>query len=199
MLAVAALAGCGGHATPKQSPPPAPVLSTLLAREKSVHFLLDGTVKIDLPSLLGLVHPLAPIRIRASGDASRRGAKAAGTLHGALGGSGRVVVAGKAGYVQVGGTWYTLGRIRTVRELLRHARWTVERASGGRPQTLHGRLHLSRGQLGQLWGAGLPFGVDGADMSITIHLSRWGEPVTVKAPHAAGPLSQRLGAHSPTA
>jgi len=186
LVAVLALAGCGSshHAQPK----PAPALSALLAREKSVHFVLDGTVKLDLNSILARLHPVPPFHVRAVGDASRLGLKMAGTVHGEVSGSGSGLWAGKRAYAEVGGTWYDLGGVKRPAKLLRGAQWTVSRGPGGRPRTLRGDLHLTTKQLEQVSGLSLPLGIDGADVSATIHLSRWGEPVTITSPGSSPPV-----------
>jgi hypothetical protein len=184
LLAVLTLAGCGSN-HPK--PRPAPALSTLLARAKTAHFVLDGTVKIELQSLLARLHPISPFHLHASGDASRSGLTANGVLHGDVSGSGRLVVAGKKAYAQLVDTWYELGRAKTAADLLRGAHWTVE-PNSGRPRALHGRLHLTAQQLETLSGMKLPFGVEGADVSLNVRLSRWGEPVTIAPPRTSEPI-----------
>jgi hypothetical protein len=164
------------------------VLSELLARDRSVHFALNGTVKIDEQSLLSHLHQVPPFQLHAVGDASRSGLKATGSAEGEVSGSGTLVVVGKKGYARTEGAWYSVAAVKPEAELLRGAHWTVVRAADGKPQSLHGELHLSTDQLEQLSGVSMPFGVEGADATVTIHLSRWGEPVTVKAPGSAKPL-----------
>jgi hypothetical protein len=190
LLAVLSLAACGSshHARLKPKPPGAPVLSDLLAHRHSVHFALDGTVKIDEQSLLSHLHQLPPFGIHGSGDASRYGLNATGNLSGEVSGRGTAVVAGPKAYARAGSPWYSLGKVKPIADLLRSANWTVDWDTAGQPRSVHGDLHVSTGQLEQLSGLSLPFGVDGADLSITIHLSRWGEPVHITRPRGASPL-----------
>jgi hypothetical protein len=184
LAVVALLAGCAGHPKPK----PAPALSTLLAHGKSVHFVLDGTVKLDLQSILARLHHVPPFHIHAVGDASRLGLTAAGSVTGDVSGVGSVVLSGDKAYARTRGTWYDLGDVKSAADLLRGAHWTVESGQNGRPQTLHCDLHLTTPQLEKVSGLGLPFGIDGADVAAVVHLSHWGEPVTITPPASAVPL-----------
>jgi hypothetical protein len=191
LFAFLALAGCGGshEAKPKPKPKPqTPVLSALLARRGSVHFVLHGTVKIDEQSLLSHLHQVPPLHVHAVGDASRYGLTASGSVQGEVSGSSRVVVSGPKAFGLAEGRWYSMGKVKPAADLLRSANWTVDRAPDGTAQTLHGDLHASSDQLEQLSGVSVPFGVEGADATVTIHLSRWGEPVSIRRPGHAVPL-----------
>jgi hypothetical protein len=137
--------------------------------------------------LLAHFHPITPFHLYASGDASRTGLTASGTLHGDVSGSGRLAVAGKNAYVHLADAWYDLGRAKTGAGMIRRAHWTVE-PNSARPRALHGRLHLTTQQLEMLSGVKLPFGVEGADIGLNVRLSRWGEPVTITAPASSGPF-----------
>ena len=183
-VAVVALAGCGSshQAQSKPKPPRTPVLSRLLARAHSVHFVLDGTIKVDEQSFLSHLHQVPPLHLHAAGAAARGGLKGSGSLKGEVSGSGTLVVAGTKAYARAAGTWYDLGQVETAAHALRGAQW--ERAGN----SLRGTLHLSTGQLEQLSGVSMPFGVDGAHASVTIRLSRWGDPVAIKPPGTAVPL-----------
>jgi len=176
LLAVTAvLSSCGSHATPQTTPS----LSALLARGKSVHFVVDGTVKLDLNPILARLHPVPPFHVHGVGDASRLGLRADGTIHGDVSGTGTVVVAGNQAYARVGGAWYDLGTVRSAADLLHGAQW---HGRGERPRVLQDKLHVTSAQLEDLSGLSVPFGVDGAQAKLTIHLSRWGEHVSVSPP-----------------
>lgn len=178
------LAGCGSHSKPK----PAPTLSAVLAHEKSVHFVANGTVKIELQSLVAHLHHVPPFKLHADGDASRYGLKASGGVQGGVSGTGTAIVVGKEGFGRAQGTWYSLGDVTKAAQLLRGATWTSETGPGGRPRVLNASLHLTTNQLEQLSGLKLPFGVEGADVDLHLRLSRWGERVTITRPRYALPL-----------
>ena len=184
LVVIVALAGCGSshRAQPRPKPPETPVLSDLLKQQKSVHFVLDGTIKVDEQSLLSHLHQVPPLHVHAAGDAARGGLKGGGSVEGEVSGSGTLLVAGKQAYGNAGGTWYRLGPVAPSATALRNAHWT---RSG---DTLHGAIHLSTDQLERLSGVSIPFGVDGADATVTVHLSRWGEPVSIQRPNRAVPL-----------
>ncbi len=190
LLAVLALAGCGSseHAKPKL--PEAPVLSQLLESDKTVHFALDATVKIDESFLLSHLHQVPPFDLQARGNASTDGLEGSGSVNGEVSGTGRALVYGPKGYAQVGNTWYALGKINSVANLVRNAHWAVVRGPDGKPHVLHGALHLSTEQLESLSGLSIPFGIDGADVDMTLRLSEWGTLIeeVVKPPRSARPL-----------
>jgi hypothetical protein len=184
LLSILALSGCGSshRAHSQHARPLTPVLSTLLAHRHGVHFTLHGTITVDEQSLLSHLHQVPPLQLRAAGEASRDGLKGHGSLEGEVSGSGAVVVVGTRAYARTGGTWYDLGRVEAAARLLRGARWM---RSGN---TLRGALHLSARQLERISGARLPFGVEGADLGVTIHLSGQGERVRITRPRSPRPL-----------